>query len=233
MRRAPWSLASLALAFAACLTTRGIEYALDPEEFTADFGSATGNFPDVDCSTDAMCSGVPNLPQGFTTACDTSINKCVASYDLRLLQQVNLSQQKGFPEQVATSPVASAVSVEAVNYWTPSNTLSFDSPAIDIYVGGQAVQKETDAGAMKLGTVSALPAKQRTACGGGAAGTRDSACGVALTDDGVHALALLAKEYRTPFNVIAVAHVIAHAGDPLPAGKLDLVVQPVLLFSIP
>jgi hypothetical protein len=46
-------------------------------------------------------------------------------------------------------------------------------------------------------------------------------------------LSILAKDYRTPFNVIAVAHVILHAGEAVPAGMIDLFVQPVLAFGIP
>jgi hypothetical protein len=46
------------------------------------------------------------------------------------------------------------------------------------------------------------------------------------------ALSGLAKNYRTPFNVLMVAQVRVTGGQPLPAGQLDLFVQPTVTFEI-
>jgi hypothetical protein len=229
MKRLAWLLP---VAAASCLGLNGIHYAFDPQEFSHDFGAPTNvTLPSIPCTTDMQCAGA-QPPQGATLACDTTAKTCIATYDLRLIQPVNLSQQKGFPDSVVNAAVQT-VSVDAVHYWTPTNTLTFDTPDIDVYVGAQAVQMETDPGATLLGTIPSQPANTRTACGAGAAGTQESECDVPLTAAGQNALGILARDYRTPFNVLVVAHVVAHAGEQLPAGKLDLYVQPVIAFGIP
>jgi hypothetical protein len=210
----------------------GISYDLTPQEFTQDFGNQMGTLADVDCSMggDALCAqAMP--PMGTTTACDTATQKCTLHSDVRLTQSINLSQQSGFPSSVASSSAVRSVSVSAVHYWTPSNTLTFPSPPIDLYVGSQSAQTETDPGVAHLGTIGSLPAGGRTSCHG-AVGTEESKCDVALDPAGVQALSTLAADYRTPFQVLVVAHMTVKSGDPLPAGKIDLFVQPAIAFHV-
>jgi hypothetical protein len=230
MRRNAW-LGPLLAALGGCLTTHGVTYALDPQHYTVDMGMPTGpaKLPSVDCT---MCAMLTGLPAEAATSCDPSNKKCMATYDYRLTQPVNLSQQPNFPSSTV-STLADAVSVDAVHYWGTSG-LTVDSPPLDIYVGGAAAQTENDPGVTKLGTVPSLPAMSRTDCGSPtAAGTQDAECDVALTDAGRAALATFAKSYMTPFTVIVVAHLTVHAGDAIPAGSLDVYVQPVIAFGIP
>src|SRR5437763_1497517 len=74
-------------------------------------------------------------------------------------------------------------------------------------------------------------AQSPTVCA--AAGTRDSACHVVLTDAGRNLLGTLAQDFNSPFNVIGVAHLKVHSGDAVPSGKIDLFVQPVISFGLP
>jgi hypothetical protein len=210
-----------------------VNYDLQPQEYAQDFGSTMGTFPTVSCAMggDALCQQVP-VPSGAAASCDPATMNCVLTQDVRLTQQVNLSQEQGFPSSVANSSAIDHVTVGAVHYWTPTNTLTIDTPPIDIYVGSQSVMTENDAGAVKLGTLPTLPAGTRTSCGSGAPGTADSKCDLPLTDAGKAELSTLAKDYRTPFNVLVVAHVRVQGGGPIPAGKLDLFVQPTVTFEI-
>lgn len=231
-----------ALVLPACLLidskSVSITYDLDPQEFSHDFsedGAPTRSFPSVPCADDTACAAIDGLPRGWSASCDAASSQCVGRYDLRLVMPVNLSQQKGFPTEVA-SAVVQRVEVRAVRYWAATNTLDFATPPIDVYVGGQSATKETDAGTKRLGTVPTLPAMTRTDCAGDSGsvpGTRDSACALPLTSDGKDALATLAKSYKTPFNVLAVAHLEARGGDPMPDGRIDLYVQPSLAFVVP
>jgi hypothetical protein len=211
-----------------------VNYDLQPQEYAQDFGSTMGTFPTVSCAAggDAVCQQVPGLPMGSTASCDPTSTNCILTQDVRLTQQVNLSQEQGFPSSVANSSAIDHVTVGAVHYWTPTNTLTIDTPPIDVYVGSQSAKTETDPGVVKLGTLPSLPAGTRTSCGSGAPGTADSKCDMPLTDAGKAALSALAKDYRTPFNVLVVAHVLVTGGEPVPAGKLDLFVQPTVTFEI-
>jgi len=235
MHRLPRALRAAPLVLGGCILVNSngpaISYDLQPQEFVEDFGANSGNLMAIACTDDTVCQQAP-VPQGTTASCDTTAGKCVLHADVLLSQTINLSQQPGFPQSVANSSAIDGVTVGAVHYWTPANTLSFASPPVDIYVGSQTAQKETDPGVALLGTVPSLPAGARTACRNGAAGTQDGACDMPLTDSGTAALGALAKDYRTPFNVLVVAHVTVHAGDPLPSGKLDLFIQPVVAFQV-
>src|SRR5438128_12254298 len=125
-------LAPLALAGCILVNSNGpaISYDLQPQEFVEDFGQNNGMLMAVPCTDDTVCMAV-QPPQGTTAACDTMAGKCVLRADVRLSQTINLSQQPGFPQSVANSSAVNGVTVGAVHYWTPSNTLSFASPPVD------------------------------------------------------------------------------------------------------
>ncbi|MSP59942.1 MAG: hypothetical protein EXR72_06305 [Myxococcales bacterium] len=203
-----------------------IEYALQPQHFPQDFGALMGTVKDIPCASDAVCAVIP-LPavaNGKAQAkCDAG--KCAIHADVTIVQTIDLSKEQSFPSSVANSSVVNAVVVNAVRFWAPTNTLSFDTPPIDLFVGSTAVNADTDPGAQRMGTVPVIPQGQTTA--------QASPKNVTLTEAGKGALATFAKSFRTPFHVLAVAHVVVAAGQPVPAGKIDLYVQPVVAFKIP
>jgi hypothetical protein len=224
------------LAVAACgilqNNTITIPYNLDPQEFmhdfSGDFKGQTGNLPVVDCSKDPnVCSSIPNFtpPAGATMSCDATTKQCAVGYDLRLPVPVDLSKQK-LPSQVTSSSLIDDVQVKMVNDWTQANTLTFATPPIDLYVGGQTLMKETDPGATKLGTLPSIKPMDRTSC------TQTSPCAVPLTGDGQRVLGTLAKNIKTPFTVLLVAHFTVAGGQPIPGGALDLFLQPQIAFVL-
>src|SRR5437588_517410 len=81
--------------------------------------------------------------------------------------------------------------------------------------GPLTIRAETDAGAVKLGTLPSQPAGKLT-----------SKTTLPLTEAGKQLLATLAKDYKTPFNVLAVIHHSVSSGQPVPSGKIDVFVQP-------
>lgn len=231
------AVATIAFGAAGCgvsFNGSGIDYAVEPQEFAYDFGTQMGTFPVVACSAQNMtpCTMIPNLPAGATASCDTGAGQCIATIDVSAYQKVNLSQQKTFPSAILNSQVISVVKVGAIHYWTPTNTLTVDSPAVGLSVGPQTAVKATDAGTTKLGAVPSLPKMQKTACSGGTPGTQASACDMPLTADGKNALAVFAREIRTPFNLIISATLTVRGGQSVPAGKIDFFLQPVLSFVL-
>jgi hypothetical protein len=210
-----------------------ITYDLDAQEFMPpDFGNQMGKVPTVDCTANAGVCAAVQAPPGTTATCEAASHLCVIQADVRLIQTIDLSKQKGFPSSVANTSLIHHVEVNEVRYWTPTNTLSFATPPINISIGSQTVQSETDPGATQLGTLPSLAAMTVTACHGGTPGTPNGACLMPLTDAGKMVLGRLAKDYKTPFNVIVSAHLVAHAGDPVPAGRLDIFVQPEIAFVL-
>ena len=202
-----------------------IDYTLSPQEFNEDFGSAQpSTLPVVPCASDITCKALP-AQANATASCDLGAGKCILTVEVRSPPQtINLTQQSGFPATVANSSAVQDVQVNQVKFWAPTNTLSFNTPPIAVWVGPQSVMKETDAGAVQFGTIPTVAKGQPI--------QQASAQDVALSDAGKNSLGTFARSFKTPFNVLAVAQIIVHGGDPIPSGRIDLFVQPTVAFKI-
>jgi len=196
-----------------------IDYALPAQQFSQDFGSQGGTLPDVPCTTAAMCAALPKV-QGATATCDAG--KCVLVADVRGAQTVDISQS--VPSQVANAKAITSVQITAVKFWAPTNSLSFDTPPTDIYVGPSSIKTESDAGAVKMGTIPTIPK--------GTVIAMSAPQAMSLTDAGRSTLAVLAQNYKTPFNVLAVGKVTIRGGQPVPSGRIDLAVQVSVGYKI-
>jgi hypothetical protein len=215
--------AVLAAACGFAIGQNEITYTPPPFAHAVDMGNTSGNVPDVSCTSPSECNQVP-LPQGGTAGCEGG--KCVATAEVRLAQSINLSEQADFPAAVASAPQITVVAIKHINLWAASNTLSFDSPLLDVYVGPGSMQRETDAGAVKLGTVPSFKAGE-TNC------SEAAPCKMAITSEGGRALANRALDFRTPFALLVVAKIKASTGQAVPRGRIDLRVQPVISFTLP
>lgn len=244
-----WLFAPAVLLAAGCnlIDTRGLalEYSFDAEHFTSpkfgDDKNPSAAVPNVPCTKGAMpdvCqTATAQLPAGsnLTLTCGDQ-GSCVAVAELRKSETVDFSKQMSFPKEAIQYGV-DAVEIKRVAYWVMTNTLNVAVPAIDVYVAPQAAKDETDPKAVRLGTVASLPAKS-TVCADPKDGKGDplangaAVCDVPITDAGKAALAAFAKDYKTPFQVIAHTIVNAKAGDPLPSGSLDFYVRPTVGLSI-
>lgn len=219
------------------------KYEADPQEISQDFGSETGKFPEIDCTAnDQLCTAMSvTLPPSATVACEAAATAgtkhCVAHYDLTVHQTIDLSKQASFPSAVLDSPVVSLVSLDTVRYWTSSpQTFDTATPPLDIYVGDANATAPTDKGVQKLGTIGSIPASMppsaKPDCTMGAATSKETACDMQLTDAGKKLLETLAKSFKTPFSILVVGHLTIRGGDPMPGGKLDLFVEPVIAFHL-
>src|SRR4051794_35534695 len=136
--------------------TFSVSYAFDPEEYQKSFGSTMGSFPAIACDpSTADCSQANMALAGssFTAICDGTARQCKASGDLRLSYPVNLSMQSSFPPQAIEFGI-NFVTIEKLKYWVVNNTLTIDTPAIDLYVGPASAKDETMA--TKLGSIAPL-----------------------------------------------------------------------------
>ena len=216
-------------------------YYFDAQEFKQDLGNQMGNLPSVACkgvTPDPCAAAASQLPMGMVT-CDQTANSCTASYELRLSTMINLSQaMTPIPSAVVQFGI-SRVEIKNIAYWVMQNSLTVATPKIDLYVAAASAKDEHDASAHLLGSVASLPAHS-TSCTD--PGDMDSqiasnahgakACDVPLTNDGQSALATFAQSYKTPFQIIVHAIVTASGGQPIPAGLIDLFVDPSVEFVI-
>jgi len=219
-------------------------YSFDAQEFNQSLGdqSHPETVPTVACtpgaSPDPCAAAQAQLPAGSgTLTCDATKKSCVGSAELRLPQEIDLRKaMTSLPSEVVQFTVDS-VAIDKITYWVKTNTLNVTTPPVDVYVAPDAATKETDAGAVKLGTVASLAAKS-TDCGDkqdakGETGVTTRVCDLPLTDAGQRALGEFVKNYKTtPFKIIVHTVVTAEGGTPVPAGAIDLFVRPSVTLSI-
>jgi hypothetical protein len=238
-----------ALAVGGCnlVSTNGlsIEYSFDVEHFTSpkfgDDKNPQAAVPSVACqkgaSPDPCAAASAMLPAGssLSLTCGDQ-GGCVAIAELRKAETVDFSKQMSFPKEAVQYGV-DAVDVKRVAYWVMTNTLNVTVPSIDVYVAPAAAKDEADPKAVRLGTVASLPAKS-TVCAdpkdpkGDPLAMGAQVCDVPITDAGKSALQALAKDYKTPFQVIAHTVMVAMPGTPLPSGMIDFYVRPTVGLSI-
>ncbi len=224
--------------------TLSYTYPFDPpQSFMENFGnsSSMATVPSIACdptaTTDQCAALLPPAALGASQlSCDSTSRMCMATVDVRLAYPIDLSMQS-LPAPVVQYGI-DKVSIEKIAYWIMNNQVNVEIPPIDLYVANAAAKDETDPSAKLVGTVSKLPPKSQCTDMVDPAGDPSvtssmvTVCDLKLSDTGQTALAAFAKDYKTPFQLIAHTKVIAHAGDPLPTGVIQFYVRPTVQFSI-
>jgi hypothetical protein len=146
--------------------------------------------------------------------------------------------QTQLPPQVVQYSI-DHVSIKKIAYWLTMDTLTVSVPIIDLYVAPMAATDWHDPKAVKIGSIAALPPGARNCmddvdkAGDPAADVSSAVCDVPLSEAGEAALAGYVKAYKTtPFKLIASTRVVAHGGDPVPAGMLAFGLRPTVTFSL-
>lgn len=227
--------ALIAIAVASC----GIfdfDVNLSKQTFTVDFGQQTGTMPAVACDSsagacDAAASlnldttqasgGVPSTT-AVTLGCDSTSHQCFAQVTARAVQTMAVLQDDDFSSKVARHAV-SFVKVADVAYTIPSNTLTFDVPKADVYAGPAGATSETDPGVALLGSTQPI-----------AAGTTITAPLHLIVGDNNPARSVIehAVEHKLDFVFIVVVSPRLDAGNPVPAGAVQIVVAPKLTVGL-
>jgi len=125
---------------------------------------------------------------------------------------INLSSQIKNKTQASA---LSKVSLQNVLLDTVQNTLTFDTPQVDLFVGPTSATSSTDTGVVPFVTLPPIPKGQ----------TVDKE--IPTSDAGKSALAGFVKNFQTPFRMFGRASVSLASGDPVPQGKLELRVKAI------
>jgi hypothetical protein len=209
---------------------------LSKQTFTLDFGTQTGTMPAIACDasagacdaaasfnldTSSESGGVPSTT-AVTLGCDTSSHQCYAQVTSRAVQTMSVLQDNDFSSKVARHAV-SFVKVADVAYTIPSNTLTFDVPKADVYAGPAGATRETDPGVALLGSTQPI-----------AAGTTMTTALHLIVDDNNPARPVIehAVENKQDFVFIVVVSPRLDAGQPVPAGAVQIVVAPKLTVGL-
>ncbi len=224
------------------------DYSFDALEYASPaFGdpASTATVPDVPCDAastggDVCAAAGAALPlANLKLSCDPTLKRCIARADVRVSEAVDLSKQveSSFPAQAIQFGVE-VVEVKRVTYWISKNALNVQTPMLEFYVAPSAAQDETDPKAALLATVAMLPAKSNVcgdpayAAGDPKAAAGTPVCSAPLSELGKNALGEFVKNFKTPFQVIAHAVIIARPGDPIPSGSIGFAVRPTVGLKI-
>jgi hypothetical protein len=201
---------------------------LPPRKFTIDatgwqvdtkagtlFGS-DGKLAPVSCnSMPSMCGAAvaTACSMGCSGACNSMTNSCELTLDVSRSQMVDLVSEQPELKSVNDQSVIK-VSIDSVTYRVDSNSLTVATPAIDLYVAPLSVLAPGDAQAKLIGTIPGVPAGMTT-----------GDMPVAFTATGKADLIKIMSQFKVPFNVLEGSKILVTAGQALPTGKLEAVVN--------
>lgn len=193
---------------------------MDPQHFTLDTSQLGVKIPQgskvpaVPCSSGnnscqqagakVSCQGQGNFSCGLK--CESG--NCAISAAFEQGTQVDIS---GNVRNQTSADALSKVTLSRLEYEVPSNSLNFDTPQIEGFVGPRTAKKTTDGGVVLLTKLPVIPKKSTKGT------TRVNSSGA-----GQAKLAGFVQNYRTPFKVFAKASLSFRSGSEVPKGKLQM-----------
>jgi hypothetical protein len=202
---------------------------LAPEMFTVDLGSAAATIPTVTCDPQnpTVCGGsqVVEFTGGSGEAtidlgCDAGTALCFAQVDARGMYTVDVLQDDGFTSAVGRKAVSVVRTVD-VAVTIPVNTMTFDIPEIDLFVGPPGTAQPTDPGVVPVDTLQPIAAGTTIATG-------DARHLTVADGSQAHDLIASSIETKTPFVFLLTLAPRLESGTALPAGMLEVVAEPLL-----
>jgi hypothetical protein len=206
---------------------------LAQQTFSLDFGQQTGTMPAVACDASAgTCTSAATFDAGTTAGipatvdvnlgCDAASKQCYAVVNARAATTVSVLQDDNFSSKVARHSL-SLVELSDVAYTIPTNTLTFDIPEATVYAGPAGSTRETDPGVALLGTTQPIQAGTPTT----------TAQHMTISDDSpARPVIEHAVENKQDFVFIVVASPRMNAGNPVPAGSIQIIVSPKLKVGL-
>jgi hypothetical protein len=164
----------------------------------------------VSCATAQDCcaplGGAVSCSQ-FPLKCDAGV--CAMEFVVEIPKTINLAQE--VPELTKLrGSVLSEILLETLEY-TASSTLNVILPAVDVYIAPANVNSVVgNPAARKIATIP------MTASGAQVSET------INISGEGQQAFSAFAKDFQTPFNIIATTTVLVRSGSPPPSGGVSV-----------
>lgn len=227
-----WGVSASAVAMVACSLWAGcskdifdVTVELGSEAYTADFGQQSGTVPTVTCdpASPTLCTGGQTVDTtaaatagpatvGVTPGCDAATDLCFVQVNARVVYPVNVLQDDNFVTKVAQRSI-SLVRLADLAYTVPANTLTFEAPTVDIYVGPAGTTLETDPDVVHVGSTVPVPA-----------GTTVTTQMHVTIGDGSPARALIEQSIKAEQTFVFVLTLAPRieAGAPIPGGAIEV-----------
>jgi hypothetical protein len=194
------------------LTLSPKKFTIDATRWTVDQDKAN-TYLSMSCASNmALCSSAVQL--ACTKDCSGTCNArqtCDLALDIALSQPVDLVSEQPELKSINDEPVIK-VSIDSVTYLVSSNSLNVATPEIQVYVAPMSVMKPP---ATLIGTIPSIAAGQVVT----------SPQALQFTPDGKKQLIDIMSSFKTPFNVLVGSSLLVTAGQQMPMGKLEAVVN--------
>jgi hypothetical protein len=198
------------------------DLALRDQAFSVDASGWELDASAADAFLSTSCQSTPQnvCTSAASTACSMNCSgwcgaqsTCELGLDVNVYRSIDLVTEQPELRTINDEPLIK-VTVSSVVYAVTANTLNVETPAMKVYVAPMSVMDPNDPLAKQIGTIAAVPA-----------GATVQPTAMTFTEHGKHELAAIMGTYKNPFNVIVGSQLVMAAGDPVPTGKLDAVVQ--------
>jgi hypothetical protein len=212
-----------------------VDVDLAPHAYQADFGPSGGTIPTAACDpTMPMVCGLGQT-LAVTTAdgappdvsaqvgCDATSARCYAEAHARLAYELDVLQDDDFVTKVERRAISVVRSIDLA-YTVPTNTLTFDVPRIDVYVGPPGTKTEADPGVALVDSVTTIPAGQTFVDPRRHLTLADGSAARSLVEQSIQA--------EQPFVFVLVTAPRLEAGAPLPGGAFELDIYPTLTLGL-
>ena len=185
--------------------------------------------PDVIPAIPCDAQDDPCAELGPEFSCDLGAGSCVGEFYFSLMAPVNLSSEVPELQTIGQAPLVS-VEFDHVSMRVEENSLTVATPEIVFYLSPQTVSSlwvaQTDPpqlspGVVKMGTLPPIPAS-----------TWGMTEDVVLDAQGNATLTQYCREPSVPFNMFAGTVMTLRAGDPVPSGRIRLVVDAAATASL-
>ena len=191
-----------------------INITLDTAQMGLNIPSAT--IPAIPCTSDAGCGSAFKCGgTGYSCALKCVSQKCEIQITVEQGTDVDLSSK--IKDQTSAT-VLSKVTMDALTYNTSENTLTFNTPEISMYLGPQGASSTSAAGVERFATMPSIKAK-------------DPAYGEAKTTEAGKDKLQKSVQNLTPFRLFGQAVLKLRSGDPVPKGRLVLVVRAYFIID--
>lgn len=196
---------------------------LPGKEFSVDAASWEVTNEEADPLLQTPCSGNPTIcssaaqaacPMNCDGTCNASSQTCDLALGISLYQGVDLLAEKPELQQINDEPVIK-VTVDAVTWEVTGNTLDTATPPMQVFVAPMSVMDPTSPEAKQIGTISSIEPGMVT----------DGPVAMAFTETGKADLIAMMSTFKVPFNVIVGSTIVVTAGQGVPTGRLDAVVN--------
>ena len=198
---------------------------LPDKQFSVDASGWNVNQMAADTFLNMSCSSSPNIcssaasqacPMNCSGTCGSS-QKCELQLNVSAYKGVDLVSEKPELKQINDEPVIK-VTIDSVRYAVTMNSLNVATPEMGVFVAPITVMDPKDPMAKQIGIIEPVPA-------GAMVASRD----MTYTETGKQTLIDTMSTYKNPFNVIvgtsATNPIVIKAGQMVPMGKLDAVIQ--------